>query len=229
MCGRFTITISYEELLDYLDETFDIKTTHIEPSDVKRYNVAPTQNVIAIIHDGQKYRAGTLKWGLIPSFAKDEKSAFQMINAKAETIDEKVSFKNLIQSKRCLIVADSFYEWKRVKNEKQPLRFLLKNHKPFTMAGLWTTYQRPDGHKVHTCTIITTQANALVSKIHERMPVIIPNEHQSLWLDHTIQYDQNLAKLLVPYDESKMESYEVKKDVNLATYEDPSCILPLKI
>jgi putative SOS response-associated peptidase YedK len=228
MCGRFTITISYEELLDYLDESFDIKSTQIQPSDVRRYNVAPSQNVIAIIHDGQKFRAGTLKWGLIPSFAKDEKSSFQMINAKAETLTNKVAFKNLIQTKRCLVVADSFYEWKRLNHEKQPYRFLLKNHKPFTMAGLWTTYQRPDGSKIHTCTIITTQANALVSLIHERMPVIIAKEHQKHWLDQNMRYNQHLENLLVPFNEDEMETYEVNKDVNRATFEDPACILPLK-
>lgn len=227
MCGRFTITVDLEDLRVYLEENYDISELKGE-FDLPRFNVAPGQDVITIINDGAKNRVGTLRWGLVPSFAKDEKIGYQMINAKAETLHEKPSFLPSFRAKRCVILADSFYEWKKEDVKKQPMRILLDNQKIFPMAGLWNTFIREDGSKLHTCTIITTEANDLMKPIHERMPVILTEEMRKKWLDPRQTNLYELSKLLRPYDSKFMKAYKVSDIVNKAGYDTPDCIVEIK-
>ena len=224
MCGRFTITVDLEDLREYLVDHYDITELKSE-FQLPRYNIAPTQDVITILNDGSKNRVGLLKWGLVPHFAKDEKIGASMINAKSETLIEKPSFKSSFQMKRCVILADSFYEWKREEHKKTPMRIGVTDQKIFPMAGLWSTFTRPDGTKLHTTTIITTYANELMSKIHDRMPVILNDDSIKEWLNPRNQDLNQLSKLLKPYQSSQMYSYEVSSLVNNARNDLKECIL----
>lgn len=226
MCGRFTITIDLEDLREYLVDHYDITELKSE-FELPRYNIAPTQDVITIINDGSKNRVGLLKWGLIPPFAKDEKIGASMINAKSETLMEKPSFRSSFQTKRCVILADSFYEWKREENKKTPMRIGLNNNQIFPMAGLWSTFTRPDGTKIHSTTIITTHANELMSEIHDRMPVILDDQAVATWLNPRIQDLNMLSKMLKPYESKAMYSYKVSPIVNNARNEVKECILKI--
>lgn len=227
MCGRFTITVDLEDLRVYLEDHYAIKD--MKPSfDLPRFNVAPGQDVITVINDGTKNRVGTLRWGLIPSFAKDEKMGFQMINAKAETLHEKPSFLPSFTHKRCVILADSYYEWNKDETSKTPMRILLKDEKLFPMAGLWSTFVKDDGTKIHTCTIITTEANELTKQIHNRMPVILSAEEEKIWLNPRNTNIYELSHMLKPYQSSLMKAYPVSKLVNTATHDTMQCITPLK-
>lgn len=226
MCGRFTITVDLEDLRIYLENNFDIRDMNNQ-FELPRFNVAPGQDVITIIHDGQKHRIGTLKWGFVPPFAKDEKIAYHMINAKAETLHEKPSFLPSFQTKRCVILADSFYEWKKEDNLKQPMRILMHNKTIFAMAGLWTTYIKPNGEKLFTTTIITTKANELMKDIHERMPVILNEDAIKVWLNPKETNLYTLSHLLTPYDASQMTTYKVSTRVNSAKYDAIDCIEPI--
>lgn len=226
MCGRFTITVDLEDLRVYLEDHFDItdmKDIYQSP----RYNVSPGQDVIAIIHDGQKYRVGKLRWGFVPPFAKDEKIGYQMINAKAETLHEKPSFLPSFQSKRCIILADSFYEWKRNDGYKQPMRILMHDKSLFAMAGLWTTYIKPNGDKLHTTVIITTSPNELMEDIHNRMPVILDESLIKSWLNPKEVNLYQLSNLLKPYKASLMTSYKVSSFVNASSNDTIECIKPV--
>ena len=227
MCGRFTITVDLEDLRVYLENNYDISELKGD-FDLPRFNVAPGQDVITIINDGAKNRVGTLRWGFVPSFAKDEKIGYQMINAKAETLHEKPSFLPSFRSKRCVILADSFYEWKKEDTKKQPMRILMNDQKIFPMAGLWNTFIRDDGTKLHTCTIITTQANELMKPIHERMPVILTEAMRKEWLNPRNTNLYELSKLLKPYSPEVMRAYKVSDMVNKAGYDTPDCIVEIK-
>ena len=222
MCGRFTLTVSLETLLKIVAERFDIFDSE-ENFDLPRYNIAPSQQVLAIIHDGEKYRLGTMKWGLVPPFATDEKIGFKMINAKAETIDEKPSYKQSFMHKRCLILADGFYEWDKYSNEKTPYRIIVKDQPMIAFAGIWSRYVKPNGDKLFTCSIITTEANQMMKPIHDRMPVILDEAAQRVWLKKEVSSGE-LKKLLLPYDDNLMEKYVVSKEVNRPANEHPDVI-----
>lgn len=220
MCGRFSFTIKSDELMD----RFGLDQISFEL--VPRYNVAPGQMIAAIIEDQGQRRIGQLRWGLIPSWASDEKIGYKLINARAETLQDRPSFRNLFQRKRCIIPADGFYEfmWKQGERGKQPMRITLKTGEPFAFAGLFDTWKHPDGHKVSTCTIITTQPNKLVADIHNRMPAILRQDDESLWLDRE-KYDADLLKsLLVPYEADLMRAYPVSQIVGNAKNDLPQCI-----
>ena len=226
MCGRFTITVDLEDLRVYLEENYEITELKTE-FQLPRFNVAPGQDIITVIHDGQKHRVGLLKWGFVPSFAKDEKTGFSMINAKAETLHTKPSFLPSFSSKRCVILADSFYEWKKEGTNKQPMRILMKDDHIFEMAGLWSSFQKSDGTKLYTCTIITTEANDLMKDIHDRMPVILDETSRREWLNPKNNDLFALSKLLKPYQPQAMKAYKVSKLVNTATNESEECIKPI--
>jgi putative SOS response-associated peptidase YedK len=223
MCGRYTITVTIEELmLRYLAEMPAV------PFHLPRYNVAPTQMVPAVVNDGRQNRLGQLKWGLIPPWAKDERDGAKMINARAETLQERPAFRNAFQRKRCLIPADGFYEWKAVPGGKQPYRIRLRSGEIFSMAGLYETWIAPDGHKISSFAIVTTEPNPLMADIHNRMPVILRPEDEALWLDRTVQDTELLKKLLVPYPADEMEAYEVDKRVGNPAFDDPACLEKVK-
>jgi len=223
VCGRFTIAVSQKELFAYLQAEYGVKSRQFD-FEVPRYNVAPGQNVLAIIHDGNQYRVGALKWGLVPHYAKDENIGFKMINARSETLHEKPSFSPLLKKKRCLILADGFYEWQRSLSGKQPYRFITKEQRLFAMAGLYSTYQRSDGSKLHTCTIVTTDANGVVGKIHERMPVILNSGDSYRWLDASVEDAEKLLPLLKPFPDDSMRGYPVSRVVNSSKNETEACI-----
>jgi putative SOS response-associated peptidase YedK len=208
MCGRFTITVTLEELIThYLID--DSKIAVLKPN----YNVAPMHNIPAVITSDEGKRLGELRWGLVPFWAKDEKIGNKMINARAETIAEKPAFKRLLKSKRCLIPSDGFYEWRKEGPSKQPMRILMKDGGIYSFAGLYDTWEDPEGNKLSTCTIITTTPNSLMADIHYRMPVILRPEDEADWLGRDNNDVESLLKLLKPYDASKMKAYKVPATV----------------
>lgn len=222
MCGRFTLFTAFEDLVDQFHITNPGEFDY-EP----RFNIAPSQSVLAVINDGQNNRAGMLRWGLIPSFAKNERIGYKMINARAETIDEKPTFKRLLSRRRCLILADSFYEWQREGDKKVPMRIYLKNEQPFALAGLWDRWASPEGQTIQSCTIITTEPNAFMKPIHDRMPVILPKEAEQMWLDRSVEDKAALKQLLVPFDPNKLAAYEVSSLVNSPKNDSEACIKAL--
>lgn len=208
MCGRFTISVTMDELFAY----YSLHEPGV-PFHEPRFNIAPMQMVPAIINDGERNKIGELRWGLVPAWSKDDKGGFKMINARAETLTEKPSFRGLLTKKRCLIPADGFYEWKAVGSAKQPYRIVLRERSIFSLAGLYETWTSPDGNKISTCTIITTEPNELMADIHDRMPVILSREDESTWLDRTNQDKDVLQSLLRPYDAAEMRAYLVSTAV----------------
>lgn len=211
MCGRFTLTASVDQLIDRFDIEFFLQEEEFFPS----YNVAPSQSVLSVINNGTHNRMGFLRWGLIPPWAKDMSIGYKMINARAETLLEKPSFRTAYQKKRCLIVADSFYEWKRIDHKnKIPMRIKLKSNELFAMAGLWESWKSPEGKSIYSCSVITTNPNELVQDIHDRMPVILKPEDEKYWLDPSITDTRKLKHLLKPLEHELMEAYEVSPLVN---------------
>lgn len=217
MCGRFSRKATLQAIVDEF-EIEEVSGT-IEPS----YNIAPGQEIAVILKDESR-KLGLLKWGLIPAWSKDPKIGYRMINARAETLAEKPSFKHPLRRKRCLIVADGFYEWKKEGKQKIPMYIFLKDQKPFVFAGLWDTWTSPEGKKISTCTIITTEPNKLLKKIHNRMPVILPKEHIEDWLDRSVEDEQRVLPLLQPYRDDEMDVYEVSRLVNSPKNNTPECI-----
>ncbi|MGG3477500.1 SOS response-associated peptidase [Peribacillus frigoritolerans] len=219
MCGRFTLFTDIEEI----KERFDIQGSFDEEYQFS-YNIAPSQSVLSVINDGVRNRLGYLRWGLIPFWAKDEKAGYKMINARAETIAEKASFKNAYKKKRCLIIADSFYEWKKTPERKIPMRIKLKNHAPFGMAGLWESWKSPEGISIYSCSVITTVPNELMTSIHDRMPVILKPEDEKDWLNPSIKDPAYLQQYLKSFDSEQMEAFEVSTDVNSTKNNTPNLI-----
>jgi len=217
MCGRYTQTGKAEKVL----VRFGVgqNTTLIQP----RYNIAPGQNAPVIANDGGR-SLRMMRWGLVPSWAKDPTIGHKMINARAETLAEKPSFKGLIGQRRCLVLADGFYEWRKEGKGKVPMRCTLRGGEPFSFAGLWDSWKKPAGGELFSFTIITTQANDLLRPIHERMPVILSKEGEEKWLDPDFK---EVHELLVPYPAEMMEFYDVSKLVNSPRNDLPQCISPL--
>ncbi|MEF2964280.1 SOS response-associated peptidase [Paenibacillus sp. M1] len=208
MCGRYTLTISLDELiLRYLIE--ESTMAYFTP----KYNVAPFQKVPAIVGSKAGNRLGELRWGLVPSWAKDDKIGSKMINARAETLTEKPAFGRLLSSRRCVIPADGFYEWRQNAGGKQPYRILMRDGGIFSFAGLYDIWTGPEGDKLATCTIITTEPNSLMAEIHNRMPVILRREEEAAWLDRENTDVPSLLKLLKPYGANEMRAYPVSSAV----------------
>ncbi|MFH1050217.1 MAG: SOS response-associated peptidase [bacterium] len=208
MCGRFALSAKTDEIEKLLPELYSNKK--IKPS----YNIAPTQEVAIVINKNPK-EITFAHWGLIPSWAKDKSIGNKMINARAETLQEKATFKNLFSRKRCLIIADGFFEWKKVEGfkRKTPYFIKMKTGEPFTFAGLWDTWKNPENEMVTSTVIITTEPNAIMQPIHNRMPVIILPEERKLWLTEDIG-SSDLAVLLKPYTSDSMLAYQVSDAVN---------------
>ncbi|HXG94001.1 MAG TPA: SOS response-associated peptidase [Blastocatellia bacterium] len=222
MCGRFTQTQSIPKIA----QEFNVAevSCDLAPS----YNIAPTQKVAVIITDGGKQLV-PVRWGFVPSWAKDLSMGSKMINARAETITEKASYRNAFNKRRCLVVADGFYEWQDFGDTKRPVYIRLKSGRPFGFAGLYEVWKSPEGKEVTTCTIITTQANELMKPIHERMPVIISKQDEDMWLDPATDNQGLLLKLLKPYPAEEMEAYPVSKRVNSPKNNSAACIERLKL
>ncbi|QHE51042.1 SOS response-associated peptidase [Pontibacillus sp. HMF3514] len=220
MCGRYTLLADEVEILK--EYGIDHKLEEFAP----RYNIAPRQNVLTVISDGENNRAGYLKWGLVPFWAKDPGIGYKMINARSETAHEKPSFKRLLQRKRCLILADSFYEWKKEENGKQPMRIYKDDRPFFAFAGLWDRWKQDDKELV-TCTILTKEANDFMEPIHKRMPVILPKEDEAWWMQQEERDLNELHDYLRSLSIDGLEAYPVSTHVNNARNEDEACIEPI--
>jgi putative SOS response-associated peptidase YedK len=240
MCGRFSLRARNAALLA---EYFDIVDL---PPLRPRYNIAPSQPVAVVRHkpgdcpnpplaDGTVPLNATkslrelvfMRWGLIPSWAKDVKIGFRMINARAESLAEKPAFRAALQRRRCLIPADGFYEWKVIGRSKQPYFIHFPDDRPFAFAGLWESWEGPDNAAIESCTIITTTAGELIRPIHDRMPVILPPELFASWLDPAVQSPEKIAPLLVSDFYEGMEIHPVSTLVNKPTNDVPECVDPI--
>lgn len=217
MCGRFTLRARANQIAEAFG-TSDV------PEFSSRYNIAPTQQVPTIsLKDGKRHFSFR-RWGLIPSWAKDEKIGNSLINARAETVAEKPAFRSAFKRSRCLIVTDGFYEWQKTDQKlKQPYFIHMKNDQPFAFAGLAERWKNGD-EVLESCTVITTDPNPLMARLHDRMPVILPPEEYDLWLDPEFQGKEKLLSLLRPYSDEEMEAYPVSTTVNSPKNETASCL-----
>lgn len=223
MCGRFTATFEFREIKIRWNLQGDL------PYFAPRYNIAPSQSVPVIVKGEHGNEAKLMKWGLVPSWAPDPSIGNQMINARAETLLKKPSFRNLVSQRRCLIPADGFYEWRREGNRKVPVWIHLKKKEPFAFAGLWDSWRNVElGDILYTCTIITTEPNALLRPMHNRMPVIYDREMGRQWLEHSYgAFQDSLDAVLRPWPSEYMEAWDVSPIVNAPANDTPECIQPL--
>jgi putative SOS response-associated peptidase YedK len=222
MCGRFVIKSDLQQI----QLAFNVTQVHaqVQPS----YNIAPTQPVATIVQREHQIALEAMRWGLIPAWAKDASIGAKMINARAEGIAEKPSFKRPLKSKRCLIVADGFYEWKKERARKIPMFIRLKSDAPFAFAGLYDVWQSAPDKTITSCAIITTRPNELMQTIHTRMPVILPKSAYASWLDPANQNLVELLAMLEPYPADAMLAYPVSMLVNSPRNNSPECILPVQ-
>ena len=222
MCGRFTLTVDPGQL----QEAFPwVDFPEIIPN---RYNIAPTQPVGVVPNDGEN-RMAFYNWGLIPFWAKDPKIGNRMINARSETLAEKPSFRGSFKYKRCLVLADGFYEWRKQTGSKSkiPHYIHMKDGAPFAFAGLWDAWHSDDGSEIRTFTIITTEPNQLLQEIHNRMPVILPPETYHEWLQEGENDPTLLQSFLKPYPSEEMETFPVSRTVNSPQNDSPECVIPV--
>ena len=230
MCGRFTL-IAWDEVEQRFlpaGSGIEILRERFAEFGAERYNIAPTQDVITITNDGESNVAQFMRWGLVPSWAKDISIGSRMINARAETLSERPSFRVAFRRRRCLVAADSFYEWKRQGRNRTPMRISLESGELFAFAGLWESWKSAEGRRLLSCTIITTDANETVAPIHDRMPVILTRDAEAAWLDPGIRDAGALSELLMPYPSDLMNAYEVSDVVNSAANDVPECIVPVR-
>ena len=218
MCGRFTLNSNLDAL--QLRFGFEARDLDYRP----RYNIAPTQPVLAVVNDGGR-RAEFMRWGLIPFWAKDASIGSRMINARAETVAQKPAFRNSLRQRRCLILADGYYEWRKEEKGKTPMYIAAKTNEPFAMAGLFDTWKSPEGELIRSCAIITTSPNSLMEPIHNRMPVILSKDAETIWLDPAIENTGDLLPLLTPCPADGFQAHAVSTLVNSAKNDFPECIM----
>ena len=217
MCGRYSLIADLGELARRFE--FDGDWLKFEAA----YNVAPTQDVLTVV-GGDARRGGFMRWGLIPHWAKDASIGSRMINARAETVAEKPVFRDTLRRRRCLVLADGFYEWQRAGGLKRPMRIVMRSAEPFAFAGLWLVWRDPNSNRIPSCAIITTAANELLKPIHDRMPVILSRDMESFWLDPSIDEPGVLGSVLTPYPADAMEAYEVSTLINSVANHGPEVI-----
>lgn len=225
MCGRYRLSRRKQ----IIEEQFD--TADWQDDWSPRYNIAPTQPVPVIRQHPQEPRrdVSLMRWGLIPSWAKDTSGAAGMINARSETAATKPAFRDPLRLRRCLIPTDGFYEWQRRGSAKQPFCFEVGDGGLFAFAGLWEHWRDPSGQWVKSCSILTTTPNAVTSAIHDRMPVILEQESYDLWLDLGMQNAATISELLRPYDSRLMSSYPVSSRINRVANDDAECSRPVEL
>lgn len=220
MCGRFTLTIDPAQL----QAIFQAQS----PSDLTpRFNVAPSQAVAVIANRAEPRAIELFRWGLIPAWADDVKIGNRLINARAETVAEKPSFRAALKRRRCLVLADGFYEWRKTGKTKTPMYIQLADGAPFAFAGLWETWTAHDQAPIHSCTLITTTPNTLMATIHDRMPVILPPEAYATWLAPTELPAEKTLPLLQPYPAEAMRAHAVSTLVNNPLFDSRECVLPV--
>lgn len=218
MCGRFTFDIPLEVLV----EIFGLKEiSEIRPS----YNIAPTQQVSVVRQVSDHNSLILMKWGLVPSWAKDPAIGSQMINARAETVAEKPSFRHAIKYRRCIVPGSGFFDWKHEGKNKQPYYFRMKNGRPIGFAGIWEEWKAPDGTLLDTFSILTTTANDLVAPVHERMPVIVPPDDYGIWLNKHLTDPEELKQFYEPFPAKLMDAYPVSERVNTVRNNSPENIV----
>lgn len=222
MCGRFTLRDCPDELLNSFEAESELEWG-------PRFNIAPSQSVAVIRNapGGGRREAVMLKWGLIPSWADDMHIGVRLINARAETIVVKPSFQQALQSRRCLVLADGFYEWKKSGKAKQPYFIHMADGRPFVFAGLWDRWAK-SLPAIESCTIITTTPNALVADIHDRMPVILAEDAAKIWLDQNVKDAALLSSFLIPYTAAKLVADPVGSMVNSPQHDSADCIQPIQ-
>lgn len=228
MCGRFTLRTP---AADVARQFGLFPPPELEP----RFNIAPTQLVGAVRAKSRDQAASAdgatgrewvwLRWGLVPSWAKDLAIGNRMINARAETVAEKPAFRAAFRRRRCLIVADGFYEWGRADGKKRPCHIHLPDDEPFAFAGLWERWGQGD-QQVESCTIITTAANDTIAPLHDRMPVVLPSAAYGVWLDPELTEPAPLEQLLLPLADEELTIDSVSSWVNIPTHEGPECLRP---
>jgi putative SOS response-associated peptidase YedK len=217
MCGRFARKSDPRKLA----KEFRVAEA---PEAESSYNVAPTHNILAVRQNDDGREMTFLKWGLVPSWAKDASIGAKLINARAETVEEKPSFRDAFRRRRCIVPADGFYEWKREGDRKQPFFFRLKDERPFGFAGLWERWEGQDGQVINSCTIMTTEANGVLRPVHDRMPVILHPEDYEMWLEAGERERRLLKELMRPYPDEEMTGHPVSPAVNSTRGRGPELI-----
>ena len=221
MCGRYALTTN----LDELQAAFNFEARDLEYR--PRYNIAPTQQSLVVTNDGER-RGEYMRWGLVPFWAKDVKIGYRMINAVGETAGTKPAFRAAFRKRRCLVLASGFFEWRKEGKLRIPNYFYQASHAPLAFAGLWETWKSPEGERIKSFTIVTTEANRLIEPIHNRMPAILSDETQALWLDPMTEDPEILGKLLVPAPAEYMDSYQVSELVNSPKNTGPELVQPVE-
>jgi putative SOS response-associated peptidase YedK len=221
MCGRFKFAISPE----LLTEIFGITILADLP---RRYNIAPTQQVLAVRTTDQGRQASFMHWGLIPSWAKDPAIGSRMINARCESVHEKPAFRHAIRYRRCIIPAGGFYEWQEEGGKKHPLYVRLKDDALMAFAGIWDHWKDLEGRVIESCAILTTTSIELIQPLHDRMPVILRSEAYDLWLDLATTNPEKLQPLYQPFPTDLMEMYPVSTLVNSPRNDFPDCVKPIQ-
>lgn len=222
MCNRYRLTHSERYLAERLQASGEF-------DDAPRYNIAPTQPVLTVRREhGQKVRRfSTMRWGLIPHWAKDESIGDRTLNARSETVTKLPAFRDAILTKRCLIPTDGFYEWRPMGRVKQPYCFEVGEGDVFALAGLWDRWESPEGDIIDSCTVLTTTPNSLVADMHDRMPVIVSPEKYEIWLDPDVIDFDAIKDILQPYDAEKMRRYPVSTKLNNSKNEGAECAAPI--
>lgn len=224
MCGR----VNQRTPLTVLAKQFAAETKLLWSG--ARFNVAPTQDMLAVRQGESGREIVALHWGLIPIWAKDKKIAYSTINARADTVATKPAFRSAFKSRRCLALVDGYYEWLREGKSKLPFHYQIDDGKPFALAGLWESWRGPDGKSetpLESCALITTEANELAAEVHDRMPVILDPCDYDAWLDPANQDKDELQRLLLPFDSGRMTVTPVSTYVNNARNQGPKCIAPI--
>jgi len=221
MCGRFVLYRNLEEIKG----AFNIQQVGWEPG--PSYNIAPTQDVAVVVQREGENFLEKMRWGLIPSWAKDPKIGSRMINARSETLGEKPSFKHPLKGQRCLVIADGFFEWTETDHGKAPMFIRLKSRRPLGLAGLYDVWVSPQEEMIASCTIVTTRANDFMQPIHNRMPLILLKPQETAWLDPDTPRIDEWLSALTPYPSHEMEAYEVSRWVNSPQNNSPRCIQPV--
>ena len=220
MCGRYLITSApeaFRRLFGYPEQ----------PNFPPRYNVAPTQPIPIVRMFEGKRQFALVRWGLIPAWVKDPRGFTLLVNGRGESVNDKPAFRNAMKRRRCLFLADGFYEWSEHGGRKRPFLVRPKNGEPVAFAGLWETWMGPNGEETETAAVLTTEANRTLMPIHHRMPVVIPPEAFDMWLDCVNVDALTAAALLVPAPEDLMEAYEISTAVNRVANDGPEVIAPV--
>ncbi|HEV2160910.1 MAG TPA: SOS response-associated peptidase [Stellaceae bacterium] len=224
MCGRYKLTVPFREIVRLYNLTNSVNLP-------ARYNIAPTQDVLAVIYDAEtKQRRGEMmRWGLVPRWAKDVKIGYHLINAKAETVAEKPAYREAFKTRRCIIPADAFYEWQETgQSLKQPYAIVMKDRSIFGFAGLWENWiDKASGEVIRSCTIITTEPNALLAPIHNRMPAILAPENYAKWLGRMPATVNQLRAMLRPYPAREMEAFKIGPRIGNVKNDDASLVEPV--